>query len=328
MSSSNALSELDDSWASAPAAAAPAVPLDDAVPAESRPAALLRGSARGLEIIVDGRATGDAIAVAVSARLGEAPTFFRGSDVRIRVDEGPLAPGCLAKLDVIASQFELRIVEVGALAKREDAVPRPNLAAGSAPAPSPDPLAAPLELADQDPQASLPLPEATPAPLAPPTSESEPMPVVPPPSPDQLELALRADTASELDPEIEVVEAIADEPETRIVVGPIRSGVIFEHRGHVIVFGDVNPGAEIRAEGNIVVLGRLRGTAHAGIGRDAGFILALRLEPQQLRICRLVARASDSDTPGTLPEIAHVTGGIIVVERYLGRLPGSLAASI
>ncbi|MEO8706628.1 MAG: septum site-determining protein MinC, partial [Kofleriaceae bacterium] len=90
----------------------------------------------------------------------------------------------------------------------------------------------------------------------------------------------------------------------------------------------VNPGAEIRAEGNIVVLGRLRGTAHAGINSATGFILALRLEPQQLRICRLVARASDSDKPGLVPEIAHVTGGTIVVERYLGRLPNGLAASI
>jgi septum formation inhibitor MinC len=315
MSSTNALSEIDECW-------------NSSSDAPARPIALLRGSARGLEIVVDGRASGDAIAVAVSAKLGEAPAFFRGSDVRIRVDEGPLALGCLAKLDTIAGQFELRIVEVGALSK--DGVPHPNLAAGSAP----ERLAA-----DQDPaQGSLPLPD-DPAPVPVPVVESDPAPAVKAPSIDQLELALRAPKKSTFanvgveptfadEPEIEVVEHAPDEPETRIVVGPIRSGVIFEHRGHVIVFGDVNPGAEIRAEGNIVVLGRLRGTAHAGIGRDAGFILALRLEPQQLRICRLVARASEGDTPGSQPEIAHVTSGTIVVERYLGRLPGSLAASI
>jgi septum site-determining protein MinC len=115
---------------------------------------------------------------------------------------------------------------------------------------------------------------------------------------------------------------------TRVIVGPIRSGVILEHTGQVVVFGDVNPGAEIHATGNIVVLGRLRGTAHAGIGRDVGFIMALRLEPQQLRIGRQVARASDSDTPGQDPEIAHLAGGGIVVERYQGRLPSSLVPSI
>ena len=43
--------------------------------------------------------------------------------------------------------------------------------------------------------------------------------------------------------------------------------------GAIIVIGDVNPGAEVRAEGSIIVLGRLRGVAHAAIGRDAGFIV-------------------------------------------------------
>src|SRR5205085_1263938 len=115
---------------------------------------------------------------------------------------------------------------------------------------------------------------------------------------------------------------------TRLVIGPVRSGVILEHQGHLIVFGDVNPGAEVRAAGNIVVLGRLRGTAHAGIGQDVGFILALRLEPQQLRVGRKVARAADSDTPPSESEIAYCTGDTIVVERYSGKLPRNLATSI
>src|SRR5207253_761427 len=104
-------------------------------------------------------------------------------------------------------------------------------------------------------------------------------------------------------------------PGARLVVGPVRSGVILEHTGHVIVFGDVNPGAEVRAEGNIIVLGRLRGTAHAGIGQDVGFILALQLAPQQLRIGRQVARAAD-DTSSPQAEIAYASGGQIIVERY------------
>ena len=104
--------------------------------------------------------------------------------------------------------------------------------------------------------------------------------------------------------------------------------MILDHVGHVVVFGDVNPGAEVRATGNIVVLGRLRGTAHAGIGAPMGFILALRLEPQQLRIGRQVARAGDSDTPDHDAEIAYATGEQIVVEHYQGRLPKNLAASL
>jgi septum formation inhibitor MinC len=114
----------------------------------------------------------------------------------------------------------------------------------------------------------------------------------------------------------------------RLVVGPVRSGRIVDHVGHLIVIGDVNPGAEVRAEGSIIVLGRLRGVAHAAIGRDAGCIIALSLQPQQLRIGRMVARAGDADRPSGGAEIAYATGETIVVERFSGRLPSGLAASM
>jgi septum formation inhibitor MinC len=124
--------------------------------------------------------------------------------------------------------------------------------------------------------------------------------------------------------------APADEspPGPRLVFGPLRSGRIVDHVGHLIVIGDVNPGAEVRAEGSIIVLGRLRGVAHAAIGRDAGCIIALSLQPQQLRIGRMVARAGDADRPGGGAEIAYATGETIVVERFSGRLPSGLAASM
>ncbi|HEY0476546.1 MAG TPA: septum site-determining protein MinC [Kofleriaceae bacterium] len=114
----------------------------------------------------------------------------------------------------------------------------------------------------------------------------------------------------------------------RLVIGPVRSGRIVDHVGHLIVIGDVNPGAEVRAEGSIIVLGRLRGVAHAAIGRDAGCIIALSLQPQQLRIGRMVARADDADRPSGGAEIAYATGETIVVERFTGRLPSGLAASM
>jgi septum formation inhibitor MinC len=117
-------------------------------------------------------------------------------------------------------------------------------------------------------------------------------------------------------------------PGPRLVIGPVRSGVIVDHTGHVIVIGDVNPGAEVRAEGSIIILGRLRGVAHAAIGREAGCIIALSLQPQQLRIGRMVARAGDADRPSDGAEIAYATGETIVVERFLGRLPSGLAASM
>ena len=264
------------------------------------PAAILRGTARGLEIVIEAHQSIASIASEVLERLDEAPAFFRGSDVRIRVVDGPLPTGCLARLDEIAEMFELRIVEVTA-----SAVPEPNLATGSAPQAVEDEPVAPIAEVD----AAAPVPD-----VAAPDVEAAP-----------IDTALVNET---IEAPAQIAAAIKAVPGARVVAGPVRSGVILHHTGHVFVFGDVNPGAEVRATGNIVVLGRLRGTAHAGIGQDVGFILALRLEPQQLRIGRQVARASDSDKPASEPELAYGTGGGIIVERYAGKLPRNLATSI
>ncbi len=298
------------------------VPGTDAMP--EVPAAILRGTARGLEVVIDGGRSIEAITSAVMKRLDEAPAFFRGSDVRIRVEDGPLPSGCLARLDEIAMIFELRIVEVSAAKRGEkdaDAVPEPNLAAGSAPSPAfedevPTNANASVAVATPDAPAS-----EEPVTLTEDLAELVALPEEPSfeePTKTAIPMQLAATPDVELEPTTG----------TRIFVGPVRSGVILEHLGHLFIFGDVNPGAEVRASGNIVVLGRLRGTAHAGIGQDAGFILALRLEPQQLRIGRKVSRAADSDTPASEPEIAYGTGDSVVVERYLGKLPKNLATSL
>ena len=280
------------------------------------PAAILRGTARGLEIVVDATASRDAIQTAIDDRLAEAPTFFRGSDVRVRVTDGRLPLGALAALDDIAGRYDLRIVEIGTarsprLALVEttgtDAVPEPHeprFAAGSAAFDDEvtlDRQSTPAELAAFDLLAE---------PIAPLLAGTFP-PRLPAPS--------------ELAPDPPIV---ADEQLIKVIIGPVRSGIVLEHAGHVIVFGDVNPGAEVRAIGNIIVLGRLRGTAHAGIGGDDAFILSLRLEPQQLRIGRRVTRAGEGEQPGTEPEIAHVLNDKITVERYTGKLPRNLAANL
>ena len=65
----------------------------------------------------------------------------------------------------------------------------------------------------------------------------------------------------------------------------VRSGTRIEYPGHVVVFGDVNPGAEIIADGNIIVWGRVRGVIHAGAkGNREAFICALDLSANQVRI--------------------------------------------
>src|SRR5512147_2574233 len=65
----------------------------------------------------------------------------------------------------------------------------------------------------------------------------------------------------------------------------LRSGTRIEFPGHVVIVGDVNPGAEVIAEGSVVVWGRVRGTVHAGAkGNSRAVICALDLSASQLRI--------------------------------------------
>ena len=77
--------------------------------------------------------------------------------------------------------------------------------------------------------------------------------------------------------------------ETKFHKGSLRSGQRLEFEGSLVIIGDVNPGAEVIAGENIVVLGELRGLAHAGAkgNRDA-VIEAVEIEATQLRIGDIV----------------------------------------
>lgn len=102
-----------------------------------------------------------------------------------------------------------------------------------------------------------------------------------------------------------------------LVKNTLRSGKIVRHIGHVIVIGDVNPGAQIIAGGDVIVWGRLRGTVHAGAnGNQDCWVCALDMRPMQLRIANFVAIASDNGAPRPRPEIASVQDGQIVSEEW------------
>ncbi|MGD2178902.1 MAG: septum site-determining protein MinC, partial [Anaerolineae bacterium] len=71
----------------------------------------------------------------------------------------------------------------------------------------------------------------------------------------------------------------------------LRSGQSLRHPGHIVIIGDVNPGAEVVAGGDIVVWGRARGLVHAGALEDENAVIcALELAPTQLRIASHIAR--------------------------------------
>lgn len=92
-----------------------------------------------------------------------------------------------------------------------------------------------------------------------------------------------------------------------VIKRTLRSGQYIRFPGHVIVLGDVNPGAEIAADGDIYVFGTLRGIAHAGANGDrTASVVALRLAPTQLRIADIISRAPDQDVLPEQPEYAYV----------------------
>lgn len=104
----------------------------------------------------------------------------------------------------------------------------------------------------------------------------------------------------------------------------LRSGTVVRFDGDVYVFGDVNPGAQVVATGNLVVLGALKGMAWAGAaGEDDAFILAHLLRPTQLRIGRKIAIVPERDpTPNLEPEMASIVDGQIATQPYHGRIRG------
>ncbi len=120
--------------------------------------------------------------------------------------------------------------------------------------------------------------------------------------------------------------------EALFVKTTFRSGESIRYHGDVIVLADVNPGAEIIAEGDIVVFGSLRGSAHAGSAGDTrATIIALELDSPRIQIGPYTGLAptansdptssskTSSNTMGAGPKIAYAKRRSIYVSPYVGR---------
>ncbi len=96
----------------------------------------------------------------------------------------------------------------------------------------------------------------------------------------------------------------------------LRSGVIVEYSGHVVVIGDVNPGAQIIAGGDVVVWGKLLGVVHAGAGgNESAVVCALDLSPTQLRIASSISVAPKRRGKPH-PETARLENGQVVAQTW------------
>lgn len=137
--------------------------------------------------------------------------------------------------------------------------------------------------------------------------------------------AVVAATAGYSVEQLTVTSRLAGSQTPKIIEEPLyvqmtlRSGTEIRHNGTVIVMGDLNPGSTIIAEGDILVWGRLRGVAHAGCkGNTKCLIMALQLEPTQIRIADYVARAPENPPAQYVPEVAYVSAqGTIRIARAI-----------
>jgi septum site-determining protein MinC len=130
--------------------------------------------------------------------------------------------------------------------------------------------------------------------------------------------------ATQLAKSTHATPAVESEPETAPFPGEeaifvqrtLRSGASLVHPGHVIILGDVNPGAEVKAGGNIFVWGRLRGMAHAGSGgKEDAVVAALDLSPTQLRIAGVIA-VTPQRRGKAQPELARLHHGQLIAEPW------------
>lgn len=99
--------------------------------------------------------------------------------------------------------------------------------------------------------------------------------------------------------------------------GNLRSGQVLESETSIIVIGDINPGARIVSKGNIIVLGSLKGSVFAGAsGNNNSFVVALDMNPVQIRIADTIARSPDKPekTAAKETKIAFMEDGNIYIE--------------
>ncbi len=135
-------------------------------------------------------------------------------------------------------------------------------------------------------------------------------------------LALDIRTTSSGVPGHEPEESAPIDPEEEGTAGvmlrrTLRSGRTIHSRGHVVVVGDVNPGAVIVATGDIIVWGRLRGTVHAGAeGDESAIVCALDMMPNQLRIAGYIVTSPQVKRRRPQPEVAMIRDNQIVVEAW------------
>ncbi len=105
--------------------------------------------------------------------------------------------------------------------------------------------------------------------------------------------------------------------------GNLRSGQVLDVETSIVIIGDIKPGAKVISKGNVIILGSLQGNVYAGAaGNVNAFVVALDMQPVQIRIADAIARSPDNtDKKGKKQKntahetkIAYLEDGNIYIE--------------
>ena len=227
----------------------------------------IKGTRNGLLLTLEpGTAFGDLLS-ALSERLSEAPTFFRGASLTVDTSRRNLRVSERIQLEHLLAHYQMSVTSLDMGAESQKEVKKTVTLA-----------------------------------------ETPIVPAVPVPALKEPAAMLQQD--------------MRESHDTLFLHRTVRSGQAIRHPSNVVVLGDVNPGAEIVAGGDILVWGVLRGMVHAGYpDNEHALVCSLLLSPVQLRIGHLLSRPPEGFEVQPRPEVAMIKDGQIVVETWLNGRP-------
>jgi septum site-determining protein MinC len=241
---------------------------------------LIRGRGLGLEVHLAGWEFDAAIAE-LAARLSERAEFYRGTTATVVVGETPLSEPQLSALREVLTAAGIELGPVEQVPGGEELARRRALRPRRELKLSDAAKSLVADFAGARADIAERRKRGVPAP--------PPLEVAPPPPP----------------------------PGTLYHVGTLRGGQALHHAGNIVVIGDVNPGTELVATGDIVVFGRLLGVAHAGAqGDNDAKVYALELQATQLRIATVIAVDEEHARVTSEPEVAFVRDGRIAIAPF------------
>lgn len=276
-----------------------------------------KGTRWGVRLVLHPQAEFPVILHAIREKLGQADGFFQGAPVTVDTQGRQLTPEELKDLaEVLIGEYGIRLaaIEQGLPSPGQSVAPQQASASSAAGRPVPSQS---RPLSDMD--GSTDDEGAGPAIIGQAFADGEPGPASDPDS--------EPASADEVIDKTRVAPyawhqlfgEAKGEANTLLVKRTIRSGQSIRFDGNVVVLGDANPGSEIVAAGDIIVMGSLRGMAHAGAtGNRRAVVAALRLLPTQLRIADLISRAPDGkQAVPSAPEIARIKNDMVLIEDYV-----------